>query len=323
MRAAFIGSPEQIARVYCKGRREELEALAEFVPGVLGPDDTAPSDVEALFSTWGMPLLTSDQLEGMPKLKAVFYAAGAVFEFAEPLLERGIKVISAWHANAVPVAEFTLAQILLACKGYLQNTVYVREKKRNRGAPHGPGVFGETIALLGAGAIGTKLIGLLKPFNLIIIVYDPFMSSDKAAELGVEKVSLDEAFRRGFVVSNHLANKPDTWGLITGDLLSSMRESATFINTGRGRTVDHDGLSRVMASRPDLAALLDVTWPEPLPADSPLHALPNVHLSSHIAGSLGDEVVRMADYMIEEFRRYLKGEPLRYEVTKESYVRMA
>ncbi len=323
MKAAFIGSPEQIARVYGKGRREELEALAEFAPGVFCPAEVDLAETEVLFSTWGMPLLAPEQLDRMPKLQAVFYAAGAVFGFAEPLLERDIKVISAWHANAVPVAEFALAQILLACKGYFQNIATTRNQKCNRGAPHGPGAFGETIALLGAGAIGTKLIELLKPFNLKIIVFDPFMPNEKATELGVEKVELDEAFKRGLVVSNHLANKPETWGLITGDLLSSMREGATFINTGRGRTVDHDGLSSVMAERRDLAALLDVTWPEPLPPDSPLYALPNVHLSAHIAGSLGDEVVRMADYVIEEFRRYLKGEPLRYEVTKESYARMA
>lgn len=323
MKAAFIGSPEQIARVYGKGRREELEALAEFAPIVLSPDDDALCDVEVLFSTWGMPLLTPEQLDRMPKLQAMFYAAGAVFGFAEPLLERDIKVISAWHANAVPVAEFTLAQILLACKGYFQNIAATRDLKCNRGAPHGPGVFGETIALLGAGAIGTKLIELLRPFNLKIVVYDPFMSFEKATELGVEKVLLDEAFQRGFVVSNHLANKPETWGLITGELLASMREGATFINTGRGRTVDHEALASVLAERKDMVALLDVTWPEPLPPDSPLYALANVHLSAHIAGSLGDEVVRMADYMIEEFQRYLKGEPLRYEVTKENYARMA
>lgn len=323
MKAAFLGSPEQIGRVYGKGRREELESLAEFLPGVPNPDDAGLIDVQALFSTWGMPLLSADQLNRMPSLEVVFYAAGAVFSFAEPLLDRGIKVVSAWHANAVPVAEFTLAQILLSCKGYFQNNAAIRTSRHSRGAPHGPGVFGETVALLGAGAIGTKLIELLKPFRLTAIVFDPFLSEERAKELGVKQTSLAEAFRRGLVVSNHLADKPETRGLITEGLLGSMREGATFINTGRGKTVDHEGLARVLARRPDLTALLDVTDPEPLPPESPLYDMPNVHLSGHIAGSLGDEVVRMADCVIEEFRRYRNGAPLRYEVTRERYERMA
>lgn len=328
MKAAFIGSPEQIARVYGQGRRAQLEAKAEFLPEVvtievLSNEPECLKDVEVLFSTWGMPLLTQDQLDAMPKLKAVFYGAGAVFGFAEPLLERGIRLMSAWHANAVPVAEFTLAQILLSCKGYFRNATLCRQHRSNRGAPHGPGVFGETVALLGAGAIGTKLIDLLKPFNLNIIVFDPFLTEERAAQLGVTKVSLDEAFKKGLVVSNHLANKPETYELITSELIAMMREGATFINTGRGHTVDHDDLAQLMSERKDLTALLDVSWPEPLPSDSPLFDMPNVHLSAHIAGSLGDEVVRLADYVTEEFDRYLAGAPLLYEVTKESYARMA
>ena len=87
--------------------------------------------------------------------------------------------------------------------------------------------------------------------------------------------------------------------------------------------MDEDGLIRVLQARPDLSALLDVTHPEPPSADSPLYSLPNAQLSSHIAGSLGDEVVRMADYMIEEFARRQRGEALRYAVTPEMLDTMA
>lgn len=94
-----------------------------------------------------------------------------------------------------------------------------------------------------------------------------------------------------------------------------MRQDATFINTGRGAQVVEADLVHVLRQRSDLTALLDVTDPElPAPA-SALYALPNVPLSSHIAGSLNDEVVRMADHATEEFVRWERGEPLRYEVT--------
>ena len=83
--------------------------------------------------------------------------------------------------------------------------------------------------------------------------------------------------------------------MLNAALFRSMRPGATFINTGRGAQVNESDMAAVFGARPDLTALLDVTWPEPPEAGSPLYTLPNVHLSSHIAGSLGNEVVRMAD----------------------------
>ena len=97
----------------------------------------------------------------------------------------------------------------------------------------------------------------------------------------------------------------------------SMREGATFINTGRGAQVVEGDLIRVLTERPDLTALLDVTFPEPPESDSPLWTLPNVWITPHIGGSVGDEVVRMADCVIEEFIAWESGKPLRFQVTRE------
>ena len=314
--AAFFGNEAMIAQVYGAGRREQIAARADLRPEVLSAESLLKSPpqygLEVLFSTWGMPCLTDEQLDRLPDLRAVFYAAGSVQSFARPLLARGITVASAWRANAVPVAEFALAQILLSCKGYFQN----QREYRGRGkAFRGPGNYGETVALLGAGAIGGVLVGLLRPFHLKLIVYDPFLTEDAALELGAERVTLEDAFMRGFVVSNHLADKPETAGVINRALLSRLRPHATFLNTGRGRTVRQDDLAEVLRARPDLTALLDVTDPEPLPADSPLWMLPNVQITSHIAGSIHDEVSRMADYMIDDFDRYANGRPLHHAVT--------
>ena len=181
----------------------------------------------------------------------------------------------------------------------------------------------ESIALLGAGAIGRRVIELLKPFNLRILVFDPFLAPERAAELGVHPVSLEAAFAEGYVVSNHLANLPATHGMLTGKLFASMRPDATFINTGRGATVDEPGLIEVLQARPDITALLDVTIKEPVAEGSPLYALPNVQLSTHMAGSINDECVRMADYCIADFESWLRGEPLRYAVSPEMLKTMA
>ena len=322
-RAAFLGDAARIETVYAQGRRAQVEALTECAPGVFTVADLNDlSDIEVLFSTWGFPRLNGEQLDLMPKLRAVFYAAGSVQHFARPLLERDILLMSAWAANAVPVAEWTLAQILLANKGYHRNQREF-ESARDGRKFRGRGNFGAPVAILGAGQIGRRVIELLQPFDLPVLVFDPFLGAEQAEQMGVEKVELNEAFSRGYVVSNHIANLPATVGMLTGAHFEMMPPDATFINTGRGATVRQTEMIEILRARPDLVALLDVTLPEPTPPDSELWDLPGVFLTTHLAGSAGDEVVRMADYAIEEFARWQRGEPLRYAVTLEMLESMA
>jgi hypothetical protein len=218
----------------------------------------------------------------MPKLKAVFYAAGNVKAFAQPLLDHDITLVSAWAVNAIPVAKMCLAQILLSCRGYFRAVRQYRERKALAAkAFWRPGVAGETIGLIGMGFIGMRLRGLLEGYKLEVIAHDSYLSEERAQALGVERVSLEELFRRAFVVSNHIPDLPSTRGTPTGALFETMREGATFINTGRGAQVVEADLIRVLRARPDLTALLDVTWPEPPAPDSPLWALSNVVISPH------------------------------------------
>ena len=329
-RAAFFGDSMYIDRVYAKGRRQHIEAMTNCHPTIVSNEEfprlaSELNDLEVIFSTWGMPMLTTEVLDRLPNLKALFYAAGTVRNFASAAIERGITVCSAWQANAIPVAEFALAQMLLANKGYFRN---VRE--HHSGKPGqcpfvgGAGNFGSTVALLGVGQIGRKVIELLRPFQLKVIAFDPFLPEEAAKRLGVAKVSFEEAFKQGNIVSNHLANLPATVRMIQGCHLKTMPINATFINTGRGATVAEEQMAQVMKERPDLTALLDVVENEQdRDANAELFALPNVRMSTHIAGSLGNEVLRMADYMIEEFQRWQQGGALRYAVTKELLETMA
>lgn len=330
-RAAMAGNPQRLAEVYGKGRRGRLSELTDLSAEVittegLGEEESEElADLQVIFSTWGMPRLTADHLDRLTSLEAVFYAAGSVKGWAPSLLARGIVVVSGWAANAVPVAEFSLAQILLSCKGYFRNT---REcgspATRIEGRPfRGRGVFGETVGIIGVGMVGRVLCQLLRPFELEVIVCDPYLSEEEAATLGVERVSMEAVFERSYAVSNHLPNLPSLRGVLNAALFSQMRENATFINTGRGAQVAEADLIETLTRRPDLTALLDVTYPEPPEADSELYRLPNAQLSSHIAGSMNDEVVRMADFMIEEFIAWEAGKPLRYQVTRELLERMA
>lgn len=331
MKAAFFcNHKSDLDRVFVKDRMETIASMTDLYPYVITSSNfdehvSSLQDVEVVFSTWGMPVLQEQQIDRLKSLKAVFYAAGSVKAFAKPYLLRGITVVSSWAANAVPVAEFTVAQILLSCKGYFRN---ITERKTKKGMSNGqlfkgPGNFGETVSLIGCGMIGKKVLELLKNFQLNVIVYDPYVSAEAISSLGGEKVTLEDAFKRGYVVSNHAPNIPSTEGMIHKGLFSLMRDHATFINTGRGATVVEKDMIEILKERPSLTALLDVTYPEPPVADSELYTLPNVFLSGHIAGSLGDETVRMADYSIEEFKRFEKGEPLQYSISYEELEKMA
>ena len=163
--ALFGDDPARLEEVYDSSRRARIAGIADLHPRVVSSasfDDEAAAlaDVRALFCTWGMPALSVAQIARLPRLEALFYAAGSVRGFAPAFLERGVRVSSAWDANAVPVAEFAFSQIVLSCKGFFRNTREVRalQGARGKGAFSGPGCYGETVALLGAGRVARRLL---------------------------------------------------------------------------------------------------------------------------------------------------------------------
>ncbi len=324
MKALFVTRRAfNIEAVYSAEMQKKLASELDFLAPVTSFDDldrrkSELQDADYIFSTWGMLPLTKEQIaEYFPNLKSVFYAAGTVQYFARPFLESGISVHSAWRANGVPVAEVTVSEILLANKGFFRRRVRSRSMWTNQDPNYRyPGNYGTKIGILGAGMIGSLVIELLKPYHLEVVVYDPFLSDERAERLGVKKVSMEEIFSSCHVISNHIANLPETKGIITRELLSSMQEDAVLINTGRAAQVDMEALIDEMRDHPNRIALLDVTDPEEPPREeSPLYTLDNIFLTPHIAGSIGYETYRMADYMYEEYTAVRNGEIPKHSVT--------
>ncbi len=327
MKAIFLcNSPENVRRVYDATAMTRLHALCTLDTRIYTLADLAslPTDTRIIFSTWGMPTLTEAQIaQYLPHLACVFYAAGSVQAFARPFLRCGVRVFSAWAANAVPVAEYTVSQILLANKGFFAQA---RDMKIHHPAPRSTaylGNYGQSVGLIGCGMIGSLVAEMLKAYELDVLAYDPYLPAERADALGVTLCPLDTLFERCAVISNHLPNNAQTRGMLTEAQFSRMRPYATFLNTGRGAQVVEADLIRVLGDRPDLTAILDVTDPEPPVAHSPLYTLPNCILTPHIAGSIGNEVWRMSAYMADEFARYLQGSPVRYEVTEQMLATMA
>ncbi len=284
-------------------------------------------DVKYIFSTWAISVLTEEEIKKyFPALECVFYAAGSVQHFARPFIKSGVKVFSAWAANAVPVAEYTVAQIILSNKGFFSCEKLMEKKmpgKAWENADKYPGNFDGTVGIIGAGMIGKLVIKMLKNYSFDSLVFDPFLPKEEAEKLGVKKCSLEDIFKNCQVVSNHLANNEETKGMLDYSLFKLMKPYATFINTGRGAQVVEEDLIKALKERPDLTALLDVTDPEPALESSEFYSLENCILTPHIAGSKGAEVHRLAEYMEEEYLRYISKEKCFWEVTEEMLKTMA
>lgn len=343
-KAVFMGGASTIARVYPESVINKLKNELVFpVDHVikLDDDDGAPSfaeqlagyktalaDVDYIFSSWGMPELSSHDIKTfLPSLKAVFYAAGSVRAFALPFVKNGIEVFSAWAANGMPVAEMTFAEIILANKGYYQTFHRASDEgkweNKTFGGPY-TGNYETKVGIIGAGMIGKLVIGRLKTLdNIEVLVFDPFLPDEKAAELGVKKVDLKTLFSECTVISNHLASNAETIGMLNKSCFDLMKPNATFINTGRGAQVIEDDLIAALKAEPARVALLDVTYPEPPKETSELLGLPNVFLTPHIAGSMNNEFHRMAEFMYEEYRLFDEGKPTRYSVSEKMLATMA
>lgn len=316
MKAILLCESDAWTRVYGPAQLKRLGTIVNLEPHAFQFAD-APN-AELIFSTWGMPAISADEIaQRFPRLRAVFYAAGSVQHFARPFLARGVRIMSAWHANAVPVAEYTVAQILLAAKGFyaVQRAMQKSRAHAAQIAADYPGMYDIKIGLLGCGAIGRLVAEKLKEFACEVSVFDPFVSDDVLTSLGARRASMEEIFAECDIVSNHLANLPATQGIIRRAHFFSMRDCATFINTGRGAQLNERDLADMLVAKPRATVLLDVLEDEAKTDSNPLSALPNCFITPHIAGSSGNEVRRMAEYMIDDCARFLAGDAPLYEVT--------
>ncbi len=331
MKIALLGESKfRFNKVYKQPIMEQLEASAEVSP-LISKDKVCDyvdflADCEIAFATWGMTAYSVDEIKRyFPQLKVLFYAAGTVQGFAKEFLECGVKVFSANYANAIPVAEYTFAQIALATKGFFRSA---KNYKLNplfslKYAYSCNGNYAIKVGLVGLGVIGSLVAEKLKSLDVEVWACDPFIKAERAAELGVKLVSKEELFANCDVISNHLANKKELNNIFNFKLFNSMKKYATFINTGRGAQVSEFGLAMSLLLKPSTTAVLDVVKAEFFPYVSPLYWMRNAVMTPHIAGSIGNETMRMAQFMIEEMQRYLKGEQLQYEVTMEMLARMA
>jgi len=315
-------TPAQLARLAACGEILDPVPLSSWDDPRTG---VLLADAEILVGHWGCPTLTEAVLDRAPDLRLFAYGAGTVkWQVTDAVFARGVTVTSAAAANAVSVAEYAVGAILLANKGVF----VVRELQRDPNArvtfdATRIGNRGTRVGIVGASLVGRLVIEMLRSTEICVAVYDPYLSAAEAVQLGVEKVDdLDALCASVRLLSIHAPDIPPTREMIGAAQLAALPDGATVVNTARPALVDQDALVAALTSG-RLSAVLDVTEPDPLPADHPLLALPNAFVTPHVAGAMGNELIRLSELAVTEVERFVRGDPPLHPVVAADLDRIA
>jgi D-3-phosphoglycerate dehydrogenase len=289
-----------------------LSGLKEYMGK---PDEIVAFADDAEMLVTHLAPLSDGMFEKLPRLKFVAVSRGGPVNIDMAAAKRrGVLVVNAPGRNASAVAEFTIGMILSQTRLISLGHDALRRGEW-RGDLYRVDTTGEelsemTVGLIGYGAIGTRVVKLLKPFGCRILVCDPYVQlAEDDRQDGVLHVSLDRLVAESDVVSLHPRVTPETTKMINAETLARMKPGAYLINTARGPLVDYQALTAALQSRHLRGAALETFGVEPVPPDWPLLTLPNVTLTPHIAGASVRTVKYAAGLIAEELRRYLAGEP--------------
>lgn len=294
--------------------------LGKHFEVVQGTDTAADEIVRQAAECEGMLIrsahITAEMMDQMPALKVIAkHGIGVDNIDVEAATKRGILVVNAPFANVNAVAEHGLAMILTAAKLIVPLDRMTREggfKKRNQYTT--VELSGKTIGLVGLGRISTLLAKKLSSLSVNILAYDPFVSEERAQELGVELCKLDALLERSDFVSLHTPLTPDTKHLIGARQLSMMKKSAWLVNVSRGPVVDEAALVTALQNHTIAGAALDVFEEEPPADDNALFALDNVVISPHNAALSDNALLAMAMDSGSGIVDYLEGRTPKYPV---------
>jgi D-3-phosphoglycerate dehydrogenase len=218
---------------------------------------------------------------------------------------RGIAVMNAPAGNTVSAAELTLALILSIVRRVSEADASVRAGEWARSRFKGAELRGRTLGLVGAGRIGGEVATRCRAFGMNVVVFDPYLTTERAAELRVEPAELDEVLARADVLSLHVPLTDATRGMIDADALARMKRGSFLVNVARGGVVDEDALADALESGHLAGAALDVFAREPLEAESRLRKAPNLVLTPHLGASTSEAQELVASEISETVRAAL------------------
>ena len=330
MRIGVLADHQFITNVFSPADKESLRALGEVDFGLcdvyadLCDEEQIQrlQSYDVLIGGWGAGRLP----EAYAPAKEQYYCmcTGTVAQQMSPEhLERGLRLTNWGDAISQYISESALMQILASVRmlGLYYQRTHV-EKDWARDLPPSQSLFDRHVGLLGCGVIAQRLIPLLRPFSPTISTYDPYVSDEKLAELGVQRAeTVEELFTQCDIISNHLPKVIATNDVVNAAMLALLPDHAVFVNTARGNSVDEVALA-AEHQRGRLFSALDVFKEEPLPAEHPLRNEPRCIITCHQAGPTRDGYFKMGERALENIRRFKNGENLLQELFADNLRRM-
>ena len=315
----FLGSFDVV-----ENDRDRAVTAAEVEEGI--------SAFDGLVTGWGVLPLSAAALELGQQLKIIVHSAGSVKYLLTPemvagqLVPRKIRVVSANGAIALNVAEHTVGALIMMSRRWIHHALNIRERGMWRD-PNQAGsnqfLRGAVVGIVSASSVGREVIRLLQPFNVRILVFDPYLSEWDAGRLNVERVGLNSLFEESDMVTIHAPSIPETDRMIGAEHLRLLRDDAVLVNTSRGSVLDHDALF-VEAKTGRIQVQLDVTTPEPLPPDHRLRSLPNVVITPHTSGTGAFGHLEIGEISLAALERFFSGQkPVPGEVDLSSWALLA
>lgn len=272
-------------------------------------------DAEVILTSWGSPHLTEEIVRLAKNLKYVAHAAGTVkFLVPEMIFDRGVRVFSAAQRIAWSVAEYCLAVLLSSLRRVKEFDRETRAGNWKQSGMVGLELAGKRVGIVSASSTARAFLELLRPFHCEILIYDPFLTEERAAQLGGRTATLDEVMQCE-VVSVHAPKLPETEGMITRRHFSLIPDGATFVNSSRGSVLDEAALVDELRSG-RIRAALDVYASEPVPKEHPLAGLDNVLITPHVAGHAEEGHRALMEAVVTDIVSAESGRTTRYEVTK-------
>lgn len=252
--------------------------------------------------------IDAEAISHAPKLKVVARAGVGLDNVdIKASTEAGVMVVNAPTSNIISAAELTIGHILSLARHIPAGNASLGAGEWKRSKYTGTELYEKTIGIVGLGRIGALITARMQAFGTTIIAYDPYVTSARAQQLGVQLVSLDELLERADFVTVHMPKTPETVGMIGDDQLALMKKSAYVVNVARGGLIDEDALYRALTSGTIAGAGLDVFSSEP-PLESPLISLDNVVVTPHLGASTAEAQEKAGVSVARSVRLALSGE---------------
>lgn len=277
----LLAATPEIEVVVCAGKpREELERALGSAEALIVRSETR---------------VTADLLTRGPALRVIARAGTGVDNIdVHAATRRGIAVMNAPGANTVSAAEHAMGLLLAQARHIPWAAEAMRRGEWDRKRFEGTELRGKTMGIVGLGRIGGHVAQLARAFGMQVVGHDPYLSPERAAELQIKLLPLDQLLRQADVVTLHVAHTEQTHHLINAERLKLMKPTAVLVNTARGELVDEDALAQAIREKRIGGAAIDVFAVEPLPADVPLRKLDRVILTPHLAASTAEAQERVS-----------------------------